>query len=300
MNRRRRIERKFCLGQLIGARRNRRVRIVCSKASASVQPGGPDWRALGRRLARASRIAAKAVLVLICMGGVVAAGYYSHRYLSASPYFMVHQIEVKGVTQAPFAELQQIVDQQRGRNIFTIDTAAFADALRQHPWIKEATVRRRMPNKLSVEIQERTAEAVLLLGHLYLVAADGELFKQATPSEADGRAVITGLSRDAYLSNPDAARAQIRGALNVLRRYQQVEGRPVLSEVHLGQGGEVTLYLRKGGVALRLPLEVDDLRLARLDAVWAALGPQTSRVKTIYLDNAVRPERLTVRMSSYQ
>lgn len=307
MNRRRRLKRKFRLGQLWAPKRNRRVRIVTSSStisSAAITPAVAhrDWGVLGRRLAKAGAMAAKIAGVLVALSSVAAGGYYSYKYLRHSPYFTVSTVEVYGVKQTPWTEIQQIIKTQEGQNIFAVEGNTLVATLQKHPWIKEATVRRRMPNKLTINIVEREAEAVLLLGYLYLVSTDGDLFKQATTAEADGRVVITGLSRADYLSNPEHGRKQVKKALQVLHQYREVSSRPALSEINLGSRGEVTLHLRQGGVALRLPpsSKVDDLRLARLDAVWAALGPQASRVRAIYMDNTVRPDRLTVRMSSYQ
>jgi hypothetical protein len=46
--------------------------------------------------------------------------------------------------------------------------------------------------------------------------------------------------------------------------------------------------------------EITDERLKKLDAVWTALGPDSSGARVVYLDNEARTNRVTVRMNSYQ
>src|SRR5206468_4217250 len=76
-----------------------------------------------------------------------------------------------------------------------------------HPWVAGVRVDRQLPSVLSIEIVERQAVAVAVLGGLYLVDPAGRPFKRATMEEADGLPVITGLSRDQYTETRDATEA---------------------------------------------------------------------------------------------
>jgi cell division septal protein FtsQ len=111
--------------------------------------------------------------------------------------------------------------------------------------------------------------------------------------------VITGISRMGYLNHPRKAHARIARALEALDRYYD-KVRPKLSEVHIGKRDEISLYLQRGGVALRMGDEVTDERLRKMDAVWAALGPEMRRARAVFLDNVARKDRVTVRMGQYQ
>jgi len=137
------------------------------------------------------------------------------------------------------------------------------------------------------------------MGHLYLVNTAGIVFKRADPDECVGMPVITGISRMSYLNHPRLARERVARGLKALDRYYS-KVRPPLSEVHIGKLGEITLHLKKGGLAIRMGDGITDERLKKMDAVWAALGPEVRRVRAIFLDNVARRERVTVRMGQYQ
>jgi cell division septal protein FtsQ len=292
MNRRKTIRRRWSLSRLWRAAGNRRLQERRRVPSAPVDVKGALRSALHVGL-----IALKVVVVLGVVGGVGVGGYYGYRRLMASTYFSVAQIEVRGAKRAPEGEVVRLVQSVKGRNIFAVDLPTVARLAKGHPWIKSARVSRELPNRLTIDVEEHHAQALLLLGHLYLVSDSGHVFKRADPEESQGLAVITGLDRAGYLGEPSSAAWHIQRAMSVLERYYR-QPRPALSEVNLGPRGEVTLYLRRGGVAVRLGSDASDERLGRFDAVWAALGPEVSRARVMFLDNEIRADRVTVRMAS--
>jgi cell division protein FtsQ len=61
-----------------------------------------------------------------------------------------------------------------GRNVFFVPLAQRQKQLQQIPWVKTAAVMRFLPNRLQVDIQERTPVAFARIGsHISLIDADG-------------------------------------------------------------------------------------------------------------------------------
>jgi len=50
---------------------------------------------------------------------------------------------------------------------------------------------------------------------------------------------------------------------------------------------------------VRVGTELTEERMEKMDAVWAALGPDVRRARVLYLDNVARKDRVTVRMGGY-
>jgi len=186
----------------------------------------------------------------------------------------------------------------KGKNILTLELEALRRTVLAHPWVRDARIERELPGTIVVQVREHKARALLMMGHLYLVNRKGQVFKRAELDEAVGMPVITGITRMDYLNHPERAREQISKALDSLDRYYD-KVRPPLSEIHIGKRGEVTLHLQRGGLAVRMGEELTDERLAKLDAVWTALGPEVRRARAIFLDNVARKDRVTVRMGQY-
>lgn len=292
MNRRKTIVRPFSLGRLFGRQQNRRL-----KAKAS--PRQPvDVRGLLRGLGRVALVGGKVLALLLLLAGVGFGGYAGYRRVMSSTYFTVQRLEVQAARRASAAEIVRLMQAAKGRNIFTVDLSALRRNVLAHPWVKDAQIERELPGTLRVAITEHKARALLLMGHLYLVNDEGEVFKRVELDEAEGLPVITGIARLDFLNQPQAVKPRLRQALAYLDRYYS-QVRPRLAELHLGERGEVTMVMERGGVAVRMGTDVTDERLQRLDAVWAALGPEVGRARILFLDNETRKDRATVRMGNY-
>jgi len=189
----------------------------------------------------------------------------------------------------------------RGMSIFRVNTAHLRQDLLEHPWVLDASIYRALPDTLRIELVEQRANAAVLLGHLYLLNEQGRIFKRASAQEADGLPVITGIERIDYLNGEPLVHSQIERALWTLAAYRKAGAhqRPAVSEVHVPKNGEVTIFLRQGGTALRIGQQLTAKKLRRFDAVWAALGPDSERARAVYLDHSVRADRVVVRLGSH-
>src|SRR5262249_7392701 len=163
------------------------------------------------------------------------------------------------------------------------DLDAAASAVRANPWIATADVRRILPHTVIVEVREHVPVAMVDLGDRYLIDAAGHPFKHA--EGPGGLAMITGLDRELYLRDPDAAAHAIRDALAALDAWRADAMRPAIDEVHLGRSGDVTL--RSAGTAFRIGRPGPELaiRLATFDAAWAALSDdERANARAVHLD----------------
>jgi cell division protein FtsQ len=284
MNRRKTIDRGGYLRRAFAQRKNRRLRSAEERATTPVR-----FRELGL-------LAGKTAL-LTCGAFVISfVSFVVYSELRSTRYFDVSRIEIRGVERASLARIWAQVDPLRGRSTLTLDLAKVEDALAADTWLKMATVSRQLPSTLSVEVVEHRPLAATLMGNLYLVNEDGQIFRKAEMQEANGLPVITGISRKAYKENPERAKKRLNIALGALGRYRQKASRPRLSEINLGELDEITFYLRRGGVALHFGKGLSNQRLSRLDAVWAALGTQRNETRAVFLDSEQRTNRVIVRL----
>jgi cell division protein FtsQ len=118
------------------------------------------------------------LVVLILLWGVI---FWSIRDHSI---FHVVAVRVYGAERVPQTELIQLTQISRGMSLLRINVERVRMRLMQHPWIREALVRRVYPNELEVIVYERRPYAVLESGSGYLIDGEGYLLSQATPAEA--------------------------------------------------------------------------------------------------------------------
>lgn len=113
----------------------------------------------------------------LCMAAVVAAAVY--RYGERSWRFRIESsddIEVAGMQNVTKAQLMEVLGADIGRNIFFVPLTQQKAQLEQIPWVESASVMRFVPNRLHVEIHERTPVAFARVGpRIFLIDAGGTL-----------------------------------------------------------------------------------------------------------------------------
>jgi cell division protein FtsQ len=200
-----------------------------------------------------------------------------------------------------------------GQNSVQVDTAALEQALAGHPWVRQAVVSRHFPDGLEVTVSEQIPVAIVALGVLYLVNAEGHPFKKVEPGDPADLPLVTGVEREEFVHAPDQTAARVREALQISRAYaalsevrpKQTHTAPVasrmpragplkgLAEVRLGRTG-VTL-VTDSGQEIHMGEGHSEEKLARLTQVQSELSRRGLVAESIRLDNRARPGWVTVK-----
>ena len=137
----------------------------------------------------------------VCLAGLGAAWLY--RYGEHSWRFRVESsdnIEVTGMQSVTKTQIMEVMGADIGRNIFFIPLAQQKAQLEQIPWVESASVMRFVPNRLKVEIHERTPVAFARVGpRMSLIDAGGTLM-ELTPKHKYSFPVILGMNPGEPLS----------------------------------------------------------------------------------------------------
>src|SRR5580704_1578242 len=120
---------------------------------------------------------AAAAAAVVCAAGLAAAALY--HYGEHSWRFRVESsdnIEVTGMQNVTKSQIMEVLGADIGRNIFFIPLAQQKAQLEQIPWVESASVMRFVPNRLQVQIHERTPVAFARVGpRMSLIDAGGTL-----------------------------------------------------------------------------------------------------------------------------
>ncbi len=120
-------------------------------------------------------------LAALAIAAVASLGLY--RYGEHSWRFRIDssdQIEVAGAEHVGHAQIMEVMGGDIGRNIFFVPLAQRKAQLEQIPWVESASVMRFVPNRLRIEIHERTPVGFARIGsHVSLIDAGGTLMELA-------------------------------------------------------------------------------------------------------------------------
>ena len=118
-------------------------------------------------------------LVVLFVAGV--AGTAAYHYGERDWRFRIDSsdnIEITGTHNVPHAQVMEVLGGDIGRNIFFVPLAERKAQLEKVPWVESAGVMRFVPNRLVVDIHERTPIAFARLGsRIALIDAGGTLME---------------------------------------------------------------------------------------------------------------------------
>lgn len=120
--------------------------------------------ALPKKTANRLRQALIAATVLAVISGGAGVLYV---YGTGSPRFRIQasdNIEISGVQSVPRMQVMEVFGGDIGRNIFFISLPERKKQLQEIPWIESASVMRLLPNRVKVQIRERTPVAFVRIG----------------------------------------------------------------------------------------------------------------------------------------
>lgn len=239
----------------------------------------------------------------LCAGAAVAAGLWAWRSgaverageavsarldaMAAGAGFTVQEVFVVGRSETGHEELRRAVGAQRGQSMLAFDPAAARERLLALGWIKEAAVRRRLPNAVDVAVVERRPFALWQRdGRLALVDRDGEPITRRGLERFAGLPLVVGEDAAEHaaalidaLSLQPALFAEVEAAVRVGGRRWNVRLKSGV-EVNLPEEGAAEAWARlaeldaRQGLAARDIVAID-LRLP--DRLVVRLAPEASQ-----------------------
>ena len=150
-----------------------------------------------------------AVAVLTGLLVLAIAAGTAYRYGEHSWRFRIESsddIEITGIHSVTHSQIMEVLGGDIGRNIFFVPLVQRKTQLEQIPWVESASVMRFVPNRLKVEIHERTPVAFARIGpRISLIDAGGTLMELPSSSKKKySFPVILGMNPGEPLSTRNA------------------------------------------------------------------------------------------------
>ncbi len=261
----------------------------------AAREGVEAWVSRSRGLLKRARLA---VLVGLALASILWLGGHTVRYAQTADAFAIREIVIEGNRRLAAIDVRRAAGLQIDSNAFEVSTEQARDRLLQHPWVKEATVVRKLPNRVRVELVERTPVALVALDQLYLVSEEGVVFKRLGVDDPADLPVITGIASERFYDDFDYRTAVLLRSMAVLQDYEGagLADREPVSEIHFDGPTDIELFVGEDGMHVRVGNGQHRHKLRRLRQVLERLTREKARPAYVYLDNVRSPERVTVRL----
>jgi cell division protein FtsQ len=242
------------------------------------------------------RKAGRARRTLIWLGGVAMLsilGFAAYRWyapltaaVAAAPavifenrYFFVREIQVRGGEKVGGDEIVAMAGLKHGMNLWKIEPGTIEKKVAKHPWVRRVLVRREFPRRVVIEVEERAPKAIVALGQLYYVDADGVIFKEVGAGENVNFPLLTGLRPEQLARTNPILQGRIQEAVR-LGDLMAKDSR-TLSEIHFDESGRLVVYTTAFPVALKMGWGDWDDKLKRLDRVLALWKGNEERLTSL-------------------
>ncbi len=124
------------------------------------------------------------VLAVLVSAAAVALCWEGYRTLTTSDLFVVSGVDIKGVHHLSQGDLAGVASVFSGQNIFRVDVDAAVQRARANPWVKEVRVHRRLPNRITMVVEERVPAYLLETGAgRYVMDNEGSILERAPQND---------------------------------------------------------------------------------------------------------------------
>lgn len=181
------------------------------------------------------------------------------------PYFAVRDIVITPTEHVRPGTLLAWAGVREGTSIWRLAPARLAARLEAYPWVRHATVRRELPNRLVIAIEEHRPAAIVLVDQLYYVDRRGVVFAQLDERDPLDLPLVTGVEAPILEGDGHYVRHAVRHALRLVERMP-IAGLPFrVSEINIERDGGITVFPVTPRLTLafgwrQLPEKLDRLR----------------------------------------
>jgi cell division protein FtsQ len=230
------------------------------------QRAARSWRA---RLWTGLRVGVLAI-------ALIGSAWSVQEVMTNSPAFAVQELRVIGTHRLSDGEVWALLDGLRGRNIVTTPLEPWRQRLLASPWVREASLRRALPNTIEVRIAERMPLAVARSGDsLLLIDEQGTVVDEFGPRYRSlDLPIVEGLMDREGKANPTPDNARVALVVATLASLREANLLGRVSQIDVSHARNVAVTLMGDSAVLHVGRE----RFAERVQAYLDMGDRLTRM----------------------
>lgn len=277
---------------VIAACRNSRSTMGSRKCNRYRGEKGGLWRIM-LYVFRSLGLTLRLGLVLAVVAGLSLGLLSAYRWMTIHPYFGLAAVEVTGNLHLSHSRVMALTGLNMGENCLSLDMREIESSILTDPWVKSVAVKRVLPNRLVIRVDEHEPAYWVQQGEqLFYAERDGRIIAEVTPERF--------VSLPILLLGEDGSFRQ--SVLATVRSW--LDGRQLpfsLGEVgwvRFLSDGILEVYVQERGLRIFLGTDALEQNLGNLAPLWRDLEERSelsrARELRMYGDKAwVRLEPAT-------
>ncbi len=233
----------------------------------------------------------KAVILVVVVFAITAAMIQGYHYIVSCSFFHIKQTVVRGCQELTEKDVLALAAVKPSQSLLAINPDAVIKRISSNPWIKDVYVGRELPNRLVIEIRERTAVALVRKENgFHMLDPDGISFKKLQNGDETDLPVLTG-----YYTEAKTDTQLLIKSLELLKYLSTLKDFPAInrvSEIHSHEVFGLSLYT-DDGLCLQLGFDNYENKLKRLAPVMEDLNRRNLKPGFLLIDLS-DPTKITV------
>ena len=220
-------------------------------------------------------------------------GWYVYQFFLASPLLGIEHAEVFGAKRVSDEEIIALAGIVMGDNLLAIDTGEVTRRIKKEPWIESVRVKRRLPDRVVIEVVERKPVALINLDVLYLVDNEGLAFKRYSNVDDLDLPIITGFQKEEIEGGGKNALSRVLAFMDTLSE-ERIFTLEDVSEISVDESYGVALYTMREGVRIEVGWDGFREKLDRLEKIISLRKGKLAGIEQIDMTG---PRGVIVKMS---
>ena len=223
-------------------------------------------------------------LVIICLllGGLAFLGFSGYRTATASEFFSLKNIDVRGTERTSPEDIRRVVAAAAEKpGVWNADLSDIRAKIEKFSFVKSAAVSMILPAGIRVNVTERIPAAIVhLTSGNYLVDGDGVILAAATANDKDIPFVLQGWDESKTEKAMPDNLARLKLYKKMLDEWKQFDLVSRVKEVNLANPREPVAVVEDSGRSIAVTLAKDDLGKSLKLAIEAVSG-KGAKVKSV-------------------
>jgi cell division protein FtsQ len=233
----------------------------------------------------------KAFALVIVIVAVTAAMILGYDCTVNLPYFQIRETVVKGCKELTEKDILTLAAIKYPQSLFAINSDVISKRIASNPWIKDVYIGRELPDRLVIEVRERTAVALVKKDTgFYMLDPEGVPFKKLQGGDEADLPVLNGC----YTEDKTDSRLLTK-SLELLKLLSTLKNIPAINRVSEISGHELfgLSLFTDSGLCLQMGFDNFDNKLKRLAPVMDDLDRRNLKPGFLLIDLS-DPTKITV------
>jgi len=232
----------------------------------------------------------RAALLLGVVAVISAVMIFGYNFTISSPFFQTKEIVVRGCKELTEKEVLTLAGIRPSQSLLAINMGTIARRIEANPWVKEVIVGREFPNRIIIEVHERTAIALIKRDSGFsLLDIDGVAFKNLEKNDEINIPVLNGCHSEGSDSVLFTKSLELLKYLSTSKEFPTIRN---IAEIHGNDVFGLSLFT-DSGLCIRLGFDNYENKLKRLIPIIADLERRNMNLGFLLVD-LNDPAKITV------